>query len=262
MTLFTLMALSFFICFTIMSIGWWTAKRIDNFSIVDVLWAYCFTLLAPLIVVLSPGALERKLLFGSAILVWSFRLGTHLATRIFSHLDEEDSRYRQLRTEYGSHVALRFFLFYQMQAASVVFLLIPFYITAANESALIHPLEILGGVFFLIGISGESLADHQLKKFKKNRENAGKVCDQGLWNYSRHPNYFFEAVIWLGYGVFALGSPNGHYALIASIAMWTLLLKVTGVPMAEAQSLKSKGDLYREYQRTTNMFFPGPKKSS
>lgn len=243
-----------------MSIGWWTAKRIDNYSIVDVLWAFCFTLLSPLLVALSPGALERKLLFGGAVMLWSFRLGTHLATRIFSHLDVEDSRYRQLRTEYGKNVPLRFFLFFQMQAASVVFLLMPLLISAANENPLIHPLEIIGTVFFIIGISGESLADRQLKTFLKKPENKGKVCDQGLWNYSRHPNYFFEAVIWLGFGVFALGSPNGHFALLATIALWTLLLKVTGVPMAEAQSLKSKGDLYREYQRTTNLFFPGPKK--
>jgi len=99
-----------------------------------------------------------------------------------------------------------------------------------------------------------------LASFKKGKNNKGKVCDTGLWYYSRHPNYFFEWLTWMAYFVFALASPWGILAIISPLIILYLLLKVTGVPNNEEQNLRSKPVAYREYQNTTSAFIPLPKK--
>jgi steroid 5-alpha reductase family enzyme len=122
--------------------------------------------------------------------------------------------------------------------------------------------EIVGTALVFVSLCGETLADGQLAAFRRREENKGKVCTIGLWRYSRHPNYFFEWMIWVGFGVFALGSAYGWIGLIAPASIYYLLRYKTGVPMAEESSLKSKGDAFRDYQTTTNEFFPGPFRSS
>jgi steroid 5-alpha reductase family enzyme len=109
--------------------------------------------------------------------------------------------------------------------------------------------------------SGEAIADRQLKEFKKNTANKGKVCDRGLWNYSRHPNYFFQLLIWIAVFLFAMGSPEGQFAIVSPLIIGYLLFKVTGIPMAEEQSLRTKGEKYKEYQRSTSVFIPWFKKN-
>jgi steroid 5-alpha reductase family enzyme len=95
---------------------------------------------------------------------------------------------------------------------------------------------------------------------KKNPENKGKNCEVGLWYYSRHPNYFFEWLIWVSYGLVSLASPYGYIGLISPVLMYILLTKFSGVPMSEELALKKRGDVFREYQRTTSAFFPWFKK--
>ena len=91
--------------------------------------------------------------------------------------------------------------------------------------------------------------------------NKGKVCQLGLWNYSRHPNFFFEWLMWVAYFIFALSSPYGWWAVIAPAFMLFLLIKVTGIPLMEQRALANKGDAFREYMRTTSFFIPLPKRS-
>jgi steroid 5-alpha reductase family enzyme len=104
------------------------------------------------------------------------------------------------------------------------------------------------------------LADWQLAAFKRAPENANRVCDVGLWRYSRHPNYFFEWMIWIAFAVFALPSPFGWLGMVGPVSILWLLLRVTGIPMTEAQSLRSRGDDYRRYQNSTSAFLPLPRK--
>jgi steroid 5-alpha reductase family enzyme len=245
-----------------MAIAWSVAKKINNYSIVDALWALSFPVLALPIYFFSPGYDHRKLIFGGLFLLWGLRLGGYLMKRILSHLHEEDGRYQDMRKSFGDHIEARFFSFYQFQAVSVILLLGPLFIVSQNEDALIHPIEWVGVAIWILGLIGESVADHQMASFKKDKSNRGKICEKGLWYYSRHPNYFFEAVMWFAYGIFSLGSPHGVAVLYAPLIMWFLLLKVTGVPYAETQNLKSKGDLYRHYQKTTSIFIPLPKRKA
>ncbi len=109
-------------------------------------------------------------------------------------------------------------------------------------------------------MAGEGLADSQLKRFRAQPENRGQICQAGLWNFSRHPNYFFEWLVWVGLFIFALGSPLGCATLYCPALMLFFLLRVTGIPLTEELSLKSKGDRYREYQQTTSAFVPWFKK--
>ena len=114
---------------------------------------------------------------------------------------------------------------------------------------------------WFVAVAGEALADAQLAAFKRNPANRGGVCAVGLWRYSRHPNYFFECLIWVSYALFAFGSPGGWLALIGPAAILYLLLRVTGIPLTEEQSLRSRGEAYRRYQETTSAFLPWfPKK--
>ena len=109
---------------------------------------------------------------------------------------------------------------------------------------------------WVLAVAGESLADWQLAQFKRNPASRGRTCRAGLWRYSRHPNYFFEWLVWVAFALFAVSSPLGFLALACPAAMLYLLLQVTGIPATEAQAVLSRGDDYRNYQATTSMFVP------
>lgn len=237
------------------------SRRYDNYGFVDIAWSYSFGLLAFFYAIFAPGWPIRRALIATLAIVWSARLGTHLAIRVIGHHPEEDGRYKQLRQDWAANFASKMFGFFQMQAVSVVLLGAAFLIIALNPAPALHPLEIAGALLWLVAISGEALADAQLAAFKRKPANKGKVCDVGLWHYSRHPNYFFEWLIWVAYFVFALASPWGWIAIIGPASILFLLLRVTGIPMTEEQSLRSRGDAYRRYQATTSAFIPWfPKK--
>lgn len=238
------------------------ARRWNNYGIVDIAWAYAFGALALFYAALAPGWPVRRALIAALAVVWSFRLGTHLAVRVIGHHPVEDGRYVQLRKDWAANFVTKMFWFFQMQAASVVLLGAAFLVVALNPAPALHPLEIAGALLWLLAIGGEALADAQLAAFKKNPAHKGQVCAVGLWRFSRHPNYFFEWLIWVAFFVFALGSPHGWVALIGPASILYLLLRVTGIPMTEEQSLRSRGDAYRRYQQTTSAFIPWfPKKS-
>ena len=118
------------------------------------------------------------------------------------------------------------------------------------------PFSLGGAALFVLSVIGESIADAQLRRFRADPANRGKVLQSGLWRSSRHPNYFFEWLVWVAWLVIALASPYGWIAGYCPLLMLWFLYKVTGIPATEEQSLKSKGEAYREYQRTTSAFIP------
>jgi steroid 5-alpha reductase family enzyme len=248
------------ICCLVMFSVWVWAYRIKNAGVVDIFWAFNFSFIAVVLYFMGGGLSERKMLMCAMILIWSMRLGIYLLIRVGSHLKEEEGRYKKLREEWAPNSNMRFFFFFQMQALSNIYLAIPFFLSCFNTNPQISILEYIGVGVWAISIVGEGIADAQLKMFKNNPANKGKVCSQGLWNYSRHPNYFFESMIWVGYFLFALNADYGWLAILSPITILFLVLKLTGIPMTEEQSLRSKGDLFREYQRTTSVFVPWFKK--
>ena len=256
-----LILISFILNCLIMVGTWFFSRSKNNYSIVDAVWAFSFFVTSGFYALLGDGLLERRLLMLACIGIWSLRLGIFLSKRIASHHPTEDSRYVELRRGYGDHVERGFFWFFQYQAYSVVLLSAPFLLMALNTEPNIQFSEYAGMILFFLCLIGESSADHQAQGFKKNPANKTKVCNVGLWRYSRHPNYFFESGIWFAFFIMAYSSPYGIYSLYTPLLILFLLLKVTGIPMAESQSLKNRGDAYREYQRTTSSFIPWfPKK--
>jgi len=244
----------------IMLLVWVWAVKIKNAGVVDIFWAFNFSVIAIIIWVLADGYQPRVNLVCVLAGLWSLRLGIYLLIRVGSHLNEEEGRYKQLRTEWAPNPDRKFFFFFQMQAVSNVFLAIPFFIIALNKETDISMLEYIGAGLWFVSICGEALSDLQLKQFKKEPANKGKVCQNGLWNYSRHPNYFFQLMIWTSVLILALASPYGWLAVICPISIGYLIFKVTGIPMTEEQALRTKGEAYKEYQRTTSAFVPWFKK--
>ena len=196
------------------------------------------------------------------VLIWGVRLGTHLGKRVLSHLHEEEGRYAQLRKDWAPIADKKFFWFFQAQAFSNVLLAAPFFIVTQNKVQELSIFEYIGFSIWIFAIIGEATADWQLDLFKEDPDNKGKVCETGLWYYSRHPNYFFEWLIWVSYFVFSLGSPYGLISVISPAVILYLLFNVTGIPATEQQSLRSKGALYSAYQKSTSAFFPWFKKKN
>lgn len=244
-----------------MALVWIWAYKIKNASVVDVFWSYNFPVIAIILFFLAPGFEIRRAFICGMVLLAGLRLGTHLAKRVFGHLDEEEGRYQQLRKEWAPKAEQKFFFFFQFQGISNVILSIPFFIIVINTRAEMAIVEYIGFALWLISVIGEAVADQQLASFKKNPDNKGKVCQFGLWYYSRHPNYFFQWTMWLSYFIFALGSPYGYLAIISPAIILYLLLKVTGIPATEEQSLRSRGDAFRAYQKSTSVFVPWFKKN-
>lgn len=239
-----------------MFLTWCYAVKIENFGIVDAVWSFCFSLHALIFYYFGGGFEERKQIFLLMVGIWSLRLGLFLAKRIASHHPDEDTRYIKLRADYGANYKFRFLIFFFYQAISVSVLTLPFVFIFQNTQPVINFIEFIGVIVWIIAVVGEAIADHQMTLFRKKPENKGKVCNVGLWNYSRHPNYFFESCIWWGYFIFMIGTQGLIWSIYAPVTILLLLLKVTGVPPSEAQSLKSRGDAYRKYQERTSMFIP------
>lgn len=244
----------------IFTAAWAFCVRIKNFSPVDAFWAGCIGLSA-LSFLLTESPNPKQIVAAILIGVWAFRLSFHLSKRIAKHHPEEDTRYVKLRDYWEGKVNFMFLLFFLAQALSVFALAFPFHLIAADPDPSFGPLSLIGAFVTLIGLIGETIADNQMSTFKAEDPSPKAVCKNGLWKYSRHPNYFFESVIWIGFYLFALGSPYGWTTLYAPAIITFLLLKVTGIPPTEASALKRKGDAYRDYQRTTSAFIPLPPKS-
>jgi steroid 5-alpha reductase family enzyme len=255
-SLITLVLYSLLACTVIMSLVWLWSYRIKNAGVVDIFWSYNFPVIAIILYLFAPAFDERRILLCAMVVIAGVRLGTHLATRVLKHLREEESRYAQIRKEWGKNAEPKMFGFFIMQGISNVLLATPFFISAMNTSPQLSQLEYAGAGLWLISVLGEAIADRQLAVFKKDPSNKGKVCDVGLWHYSRHPNYFFEWLMWVSYFVFALASPYGYIAVISPAIILYLLLRVTGIPATEQQSLKTKGEAYKRYQQTTSKFIP------
>jgi steroid 5-alpha reductase family enzyme len=188
-------------------------------------------------------------------------LGLHLLHRI-AH-EPEDGRYQQLRKQWqGKNLSLRFLFFFEFQAVLDVVLAVPVLIPVLNPDSHLSILEYSGVALWLVAVIGEAVADAQLAAFKRDPANKGKVCQKGLWNYSRHPNYFFEWFVWVAWATYALASPWGWLGLISPALMLLFLYRFTGIPATEQQAVRSKGEEYRRYQRTTSALIPWFKKTS
>ena len=234
---------------------WLLQRRTGNATAVDAGWAVSLALLAALYAALGPGALPHRILIALTAGLESLRIAWLVIGRIGG---DEDSRYRELRARWRARgrEQLSFVVFYQAQAVVAWLLAIPFLLVAFNPSDGLEPLEWAAALLWVVAVVGENAADRQLARFKANPANRGRTLRQGLWRYSRHPNYFFQWLTWVAYALMALAAPWGWIGLLAPLLILYLIVFVTGIPPSEEQALKSRGDDYRRYQRETSAFVP------
>src|SRR3984893_8601369 len=209
------LALTGFAIIAAMMFALWIVRLlIRNAAIVDVGWAAGLATLAIFYAEKGPGYPARKWAIASMAGFWGLRLASYLLfSRVIGH--REEGRYVQLRREWKTNLSLRFLFFFEFQWLLGTVLSLPFLLACLNPRAPLGKPEKISAAIWLISICGEAVADYQLNRFRKNPENRGKTYRRGLWGYSRHPNYFFEWMIWVGYAVFALGSPWGWLGLIS-----------------------------------------------
>jgi steroid 5-alpha reductase family enzyme len=242
--------------------GAWGVQRLSgNGGWVDVIWTFA-TGAAGVTYALAPegGApTGRAWLVANAALLWSLRLGLHLAARTAKH---EDARYAWFRKQWGADYPARLFGLLQIQAAAAALLGLALWLAARNPAPGPGAMDFAGIGVLLLSLIGEATADAQLAAFKSDPDNRGRVCDRGLWAWSRHPNYFFEWLVWLGFALIAIdpsgGWPWGWPALIAPVFMLWLLTRKSGLPPLEDHMARSRPDAWADYKARTSAFFPLP----
>lgn len=245
---------AFAMAFVVMTVLWAITEWLKNSSLVDAAWSLCILIITLHFFAHGKGFWLRSALGAALVLVWALRLSLFIFNR--NHGKAEDPRYTALRESWGEKQKIRMLQFFWAQGAAAAFFTLPFILLSAHSAPKLHASEWVGTLLILIAVAGETSADLSLKKFKNNPASRGKTCRAGLWNYSRHPNYFFEWLVWCGFALFASTAPWGWAAWSCPALMLHFLLNVTGIPKTEEQSLKSRGDDYREYQRTTSKFIP------
>ena len=229
-----------------------------NAGIVDAVWAFSIMLASIFYAYTGSGDTHIKILMAILAGLWFFRLGLHIFLRMLS--EPEDGRYAYVRQLYRDKTNLFHAGFFLFQAGLIVLFSLPMWLISHHESPN-HFAMIIAVVIIAIAFIGEHQADHQLHLFRSDPNNKGKTCRQGLWKYSRHPNYFFEWCHWFAYPVMAIGMTYGYLLWLAPVCMYLFLQYITGIPFTEKQALKSRGKDYEDYQRTTSAFFLWPPKS-
>jgi steroid 5-alpha reductase family enzyme len=234
---------------------WALNLLVRNTSIADVGW--CGGLIATVLwyATQATGDVERKWLVAVLVVVYAGRLGLYiLVDRVIGK--PEDARYRRLREQWGASAGLYLFGYFQLQALAVAAFSLPVLIVMQNPRPPFGFSELLGLIIWIVAVSGETVADWQLARFRAKPWNHDRVCRDGLWRYSRHPNYFFEWLHWWTYVVMAIGAPGWPLTWIGPVLMGWGLIKVTGIPLAETQALTTRGEEYRRYQEMTSRFIP------
>jgi steroid 5-alpha reductase family enzyme len=234
---------------------WLVQRRTRNAGIVDVGWSFATGGLGAAFALAADGAWPRRMLIACLALAWGLRLGLHLWVRVSA--EPEDGRYAAMRRDWGAAADTRLLGFFQLQALAAVLFALPM-LGAGRNGASWGWLDAVGVAIWLVGLGGEAIADRQLAAFRADARHRGQVCRAGMWRYSRHPNYFFEWLHWWSYAALAWASPLWWVPLGGVIAMGYAITRVTGIPPTEAQAIRSRGDAYRAYQRTTSPFVPWP----
>ena len=246
------------VCLSALAAWLWHLK-LKNAGVIDLVWGLNLAIAAGVYAGFGSGWLPRRLAIAAIVALTGLRLSYYLGRRVLSH--PEEGRYEALRKDWapapgGISVELKFLAFFLFQSLLVGLLSLPYLLACLNATIGFHPLELFAIGLFAVGFAGESLADAQLKAFKARADSTARTCREGLWRFSRHPNYFFEWVMWLSYFVYACASPYGWLTFYAPALMLHFLLNVTGVKATEEQCLRSRGEDYAKYQRETSQFIP------
>jgi steroid 5-alpha reductase family enzyme len=241
----------------VMALLWSWQRRTRNAGVVDVAWSFGVGTIGVAFALVAPGWWPRRALVALLVGIWAARLGLHLAQRVFGR-DGLDGRYLALEQRWGADAQRKLFWFFQVQAFWSVLFAAPMLLAASNGVPEWRWTDALGLAIGVLAIAGETTADRQLAAFKRRADAKVRVMDQGLWAWSRHPNYFFEWLHWFAYVAIAQGDRFAAWSWLGPALMLFFLLYLTGIPHTEAQALRTRGEAYRAYQRSTSKFFLWP----
>lgn len=240
---------------------WLLSLKLKDASIVDIFWGLGFALIAVASYLVTDGYDVRKQLITAFVGIWGVRLAWHIGSRNIGK--GEDFRYQAMRKRHGDKFPLvSLYTVFLLQGVLMWIISLP--LQAAQvpaEPARLTALDMFGAAVFLIGFFFEAVGDWQLRQFKSDPANKGKLMDRGLWAFTRHPNYFGDALLWWGFYLIACAA-GAWWMIFSPLLMTFLLLKVSGVAMLERSLTKTKPE-YEAYARRTNAFFPWfPKRES
>jgi steroid 5-alpha reductase family enzyme len=240
---------------TALTFVWVLSLRLQDASVADVCWGLGFVLLAWLYCFLSPALTPRSWLVAVLITLWGTRLSWHIFRR--NHGKGEDPRYQAMRASHGPAFWWRsLFTVFWLQGALLWFVALPLLAAVrAAQPAGLQTVDGVGVLLFAVGFGFEVVGDRQLRRFRADPSNRGRVLDRGLWRYTRHPNYFGDAALWWGLYAIAAATPGGWLTVLSPALMTFLLLRVSGVTLLE-QSLTASKPGYRAYIARTPAFFP------
>lgn len=240
-----------------MSLWYLVAHKAKKLSVVDVAWGSGFALIAWLTVWQDSSA--RSILIAILVSVWALRITNHLARRVFGGT-KDDPRYEQIASKWrGSYWLRAYFSIFLLQGVLVWLISFPVMFATSDQHADLAILSVVGAALWAIGFGIEAAADRQLRDFVNYKPNKGKVMDQGLWRYSRHPNYFGELLQWWAIGVIALQTSLGWIGLVGPLTLTILIVFVSGIPPIENR--KKSSPAYAEYMRRTSKLVPLPPRS-
>lgn len=244
-------SLAFFFLF------WLISLLVEKSSVIDIGWGFYFFYISVFYFYHSDRELNHlSILILFCVGFWSVRLGLYLLIRYLRE-KEEDKRYVKIKKEWrATNISFIRMFFFQGIIAFIVSYPLSIIMRSKIEN---ENLIIMSCCLIIIFTIFESIADYQLFSFKQNKENQNKVCDKGLWNYTRHPNYFFEWLIWVSIGILSTAFKQHQYlGLISPVLMYVFLNYVSGIPFLEEDARKGifKKEGEREYYKNTPPFFP------
>ena len=224
-----------------------------NNSIVDMAWGPGFLLIALFQLLPKENPKITDFILSAMVFIWALRLSIHIYFR--SKGKGEDFRYAQWRKDWGNKAVINAFIrVFMLQGVIMLFVAMPIMVVFYNSLNSLTIFSFIGISVFIFGFSFESIGDYQLYKFKKNQNNKGKIIKSGLWKFTRHPNYFGEAVLWWGIGIFTIGMKLFFVALIGPLVLNLLLVFVSGIPLLEK---KYDGNPeWEKYKQQTPAFIP------
>ncbi len=250
---------TFSITFLFFVLTFLIAKHKNKHDLIDIVWGMGFISSSLISLLIGKSISPQTLILNTLVMIWGFRLTTHIFKRNIGK--KEDFRYVKYREEYkGKHFNLYFF-FKMYLFQYLLNILISFMIVYSNINGIkdFTYLFFIGLMIWMVGFFFESVGDKQLKEFKSKPENKGKIMKTGLWQYTRHPNYFGEAVMWWGLYIISISNYNHYFLIFCPLTITILVRFVSGVPLLEKRYEGRKD--WEEYKKETNVFFPFFKKN-
>ena len=238
--------------FAYMLLAFVVAWIIKDNSIVDVFWGAGFIVVTAFSLMMAPDYGMRKVLVAFLVLIWGIRLTWYIYQR--NRGKEEDFRYRQWRETWKFFVLRSFFQIFMLQGFFMYIISFPVWYINYHPGSYLAITDTIGLILFGIGFMFETIGDMQLSVFKHDKRNKGKLITTGLWKYTRHPNYFGEALVWWGIWFYAIGVPGGWITVISPVVITILLRYVSGVTMLEKKM--SQHPDWPEYAKSTAPFIP------